>query len=150
MDAFIAGAWRTPTRGEVQVGGAWKRLTRAEAYIGGQWRTVLSFTPAMTASINPTSTTETVNPPYPTVATAVSGVITATPAGGTAPYSYAWTVLSGGPASFSNASAASTAVIAVLGAEESRSITVQVTITDANGSTATATANATLTNSSFA
>lgn len=84
----------------------------------------------------------------------VSGTLTATPSGGTAPYSYAWTVVSfDAPFSptISNAAIAAPLVTKnVVTTYSEKSAVFQVVVTDALGLTATATVPATFVFETFA
>lgn len=143
MDAFIAGAWRTPSRGEVLIGGAWKRLTRAEAYVGGRWRSVLTFVAPVSASVNPSAVEGTINPPSPRTRTVFSETATATPFGGQGPYTYAW---AGMGVTVATPSQAATQFSALVPAESTVEGSASVTVTDAGGNTAVASVLITLNN----
>jgi len=136
MDTFNSGAWRKATRGEIYIGGAWRSFTRAEAYINDAWRTVLSFAKPFSVSAPP-SLTGARTTQKPTAGTAVTPPATATPTGGTAPYSYLWQIISGsaGIATPNNASTTFSAYLPAYGSSEA---VARVTCTDARGLTATA------------
>jgi hypothetical protein len=96
---------------------------------------------AMTVAIYPTSIGELTN------ATAVTtGSCTATPTNGLAPYSYAWTKVSGGAITVDSSTSATTTFSATgLANFEVRSAVYRVTVTDSNSPTAmTATADITV------
>ena len=137
MDAFIAGAWRSPNRGEVQVGGTWRRLTRAEAYIAGQWRTAVTFILPLAATANPNSVAGYGSARKPTQV--ASGFTTATPSGGLGPYSYSWAIISGDPVTISTPTSATTNF---RGANANS--VARCTVTDSLGSTATCDVSVTL------
>ena len=92
MRARIDGSWREITSGRVRVGGAWKELSSIKVCVGGDWKDAKSFFPPFVSlDISPS----------PVVNTRVGGavrqssVVTATPSGGTPPFSYAWSYVSG-------------------------------------------------------
>ncbi|MGV0964190.1 MAG: hypothetical protein ACOYBT_09900 [Polynucleobacter sp.] len=141
MDAFVAGAWRSPDRGEVLISGTWRRLTRAELYQGGQWRSAVRFVPALTVSANDVFGVGYSRYGRPVVVQ--SDFSTATPEGGLAPYSYAWTILSGSAVANNTTSASTNFEKALPPGTESQS-TARVSCTDALGSTAIADISVTL------
>lgn len=132
MEAFISGAWRAPARGEVLIGGAWRRITRAESYRGGGWMGIASFIPPLSLSVTP-YVQGGANPAKPSRLTVTTSYAQATPSGGTAPYSYAWTA-SG--VTITNPANSFTAFTASLGNNQEIYATATVTCTDANGNTA--------------
>ena len=135
MDAFISGAWRTAKRGEVFVAGSWRRITRAEIYRDGQWRRCLSFAPPMTVSVSPSTASGGYTGRFPASRRVTTQNLTATPVGGTGPYSYAWTVTSGA-ATANSPSMAVTTLSAQLAPDSVDVGNVRVVCTDAQGNTA--------------
>jgi hypothetical protein len=133
LEAFISGAWRTPARGEVLIGGAWRRITRGESYRGGGWVGIASFIPPLSLSVLPPYVQGIVNPAKPQQRTVVTDYAYATPVGGFAPYSYAWSAT---PAAATNPSTASTAFFASLSPEQQINGIATVTCTDSQGNTA--------------
>lgn len=133
MEAFISGAWRAPARGEVLIGGAWRRITRGESYRSGAWVGIASFIPPLSLSLSPPSVSGGVSPNKPSVQTVRTNYVTATPFGGSAPYSYSWSAPGIAP---SNPTNAVTAFVATLAPEQEITGTATVTCTDANGNTA--------------
>ena len=126
MQAFINGAWRTPTAVQRFTAGAWRAGINAKAYIGGVWRDGATFSAAPTLSIsgNSVSTGKTVGP------------LTATPAGGVGPFSYLWTVTaSAAPVTFSTATAATTSASVIVPTAD-RTATLQCVVTDSLARTA--------------
>jgi hypothetical protein len=106
-------------------------------------RLVASLAPAMTASITPPY--ETAYGYSPGVATVTSGSVVAAPTGGLAPYTYAWTRLSG-VGTINSPALATSSFSASVAESETDSGEFQVTVTDSAGQTATATANVDFTN----
>jgi hypothetical protein len=141
MEAFISGAWRSVGRAEILIGGQWRRLTRAEAYVGGQWRTIARFVQPFSISVSPPAVEGFASPLKPTTQTIDTNFVTATPTGGLAPYTYAW---SGGnfPTSATNN------FTKIVPANSTVTQTYDVTVTDALGSTANASVEATFFNES--
>lgn len=144
MDTFISGAWRSITRAEAQIGGGWRSITRGEAYINGAWRTILSFAQPLTLSVPPEVEAYAFSP-KPMTQIARTGPITATPFGGTAPYSYNWTI-SSGVASIESPFTATTSFSASVPSGGQRFAVASVTCTDARGVTATGTCSITFYN----
>jgi hypothetical protein len=142
----FGGAWRAITGAQVYAGGAWRQLVAAQVYSGGAWRQVANFTPpggggggggslAVTTSSNaisglgaPSSTTVTTNS------------VTATPSGGLAPYTYAWSFVSTDGQSYtinSNAVATTTVTGSGLPLDTANTCTIHCVVTDSLGTTAT-------------
>lgn len=137
MDAFVGSQWRTIRTGEAFVNGAWRVLRYGEAYIGGAWRTIVNFIPTLGLSISPTSGIEYDHD----TATVTSAVYTATPSGGQAPFTYAWT---GSGATINSQFSASTTFTATgMSAGETRTAEFTCNVTDAFGTTASATVDMT-------
>jgi len=141
MDAFVSGAWRTAKRAEVLINGNWRQVTRAECYLNGQWRTILSF--ASPLSVSSYDVDGVVYNRKPALVT--SRTATATPTGGTGPYSYSWIITSGG-ATVVSPNMATTAFREVIPPGEYMFSTARVTCTDVFGTVATADITITLSN----
>jgi hypothetical protein len=91
MRAYISGAWREIESGRVRVGGAWKNLTRIRAYVSGAWEDVATFTPPISLGLTP----DIIGDIFISPGTYTSPLVTATPVGGVAPYTYSWAYTSG-------------------------------------------------------
>lgn len=104
---------------------------------GGTLRIVGQFAPALSVSASPSSvsgaTSSFSGPPQGVVTNST----TATPAGGVAPYTYAWTITGQGSPGALSPNAAKTAFVATVPCGETYSNTATVTVTDAIGQTAT-------------
>lgn len=135
----MSGAWRTITAAEAFVGGAWRTLVSAEAYVSGAWRGVGTFVQPLTLATSPSAVSKTAHAFIIT-----SDPVTATPSGGAGPYSYAWSVFSGGPFTINSPTSATTTITAnVTGGDKSG--TVQCVVTDSLGTTASATVDVSIT-----
>ena len=131
-DVHVDGAWRVITSGEVYQG-AWKAITRGEAYVGGAWVAgpVAAYSPGFTLAISAENTF-----PAEHATTITSEVITVTPSGGTVPFTYAWTRLSGAGIALSPTSAST--VFQATSVLATKIGVFRCTATDALGNTATA------------
>ena len=131
-DARIGGAWRSATTAEVRVGTAWKRVIRSEIYTGGAWKTGETFAQALTATTSDAYPSGTrVGAGYCATAT-----VTITPAGGVAPFTYAWVKLSGN-GSVNNPTGAATTFFDNIADGAITTGAFRCTVTDALGSTVT-------------
>lgn len=133
----LGGAWKTISAGKIFASGAWRNLKAVKIYAGGAWRDVASFVQPITLAITPSPFAG--RGPGPIV---TSSSITATPTGGSAPFSYAWTVLSGAVTINSPTLASTTVNGNISGGNISA--TLQCVVTDSFGSTATQTVTGTL------
>ena len=148
LKAVASSAEKDVERMEVTVGGAQKRVVRLEAWNGSAWKVVQSFAPPISLNVAPSSVSGTGDSHAAILIT--SSTATATPTGGTAPYTYAWTKVSGDTLTVTNPTNASTAFRASIGPGDSRGATYRCTVTDKNGLTAQDTVSITLTNTSGA
>lgn len=132
MEVRKDGAWRTISSAEAYVGGSWRTLRYAEAYIDGEWRKIASFVQALSLSVSGTAAFSSVNP-------MTTDRSVATPTGGLAPFTYAWTILSQTGLSgltINSPSSASTTFTASVPSGNNGSATFRCTATDALGTTA--------------
>lgn len=143
MRTRIDGAWREVTGGRVYIGGAWKELASVRVYVGGAWKDAESFFPPF-AALNIA--------PDPVDATGRVGVakltpaVTATPTGGTPPFTYAWTRVSGDTGFTINSPAAASTTFTRTPADEvTYSAVFQCAATDALGTTRTDTVSVSVT-----
>lgn len=145
MKIFLGGAWHEVSRRYVFIGSAWRRITRRMVYIDGAWETAARFLDPLTVAISPLSAAAIVSSHIPTVGTVY---LSATPAGGLAPYTYAWVANPDfGPApSIGAPTSANTAVFQSIPPGTQYESTLQVTVTDSLGQTATAFCPCTFTN----
>lgn len=92
MKLRLGGAWKDITSGKVFAGGSWRALVAVQIYADGDWRKVANFTSsggAITVTISPDTSAASGRG-----ASVTTGNYTATPMGGLAPYTYAWTQVS--------------------------------------------------------
>jgi hypothetical protein len=145
------GVNRTITSMKVLDGTLLRTVFRVKVQDGATLRTVATFSPAMTASASPISVTGEGSNPLPITIT--TNATTVTPAGGTSPYTYAWTVVSydagAVPVVNSPTSASTTFRQSMVGPSDFYSAVFRCTVTDGFGQTATADVDATFTNSDF-
>jgi hypothetical protein len=124
----VSGVWKA-AKPSIGVSGVWKPVKTAYVGVNGVWKMVYT---GMTAALSPNPATWAGYEPESGIYT--SQTVSATPTGGTSPYTYAWTALSGIATCLAPTSA-STGFIA----GEPLTTSIQCVITDANGTTATAT-----------
>jgi hypothetical protein len=135
MDVFFSGAWRTPKRAELVISGVWRTITRGEAVLGGNWHTIASFVPPLSLTVNPSAASGVRRTKTPSSGVVATNSVVATPKGGSGPYSYAWTIVSGS-ANITSPSMASTAFTATLPPESDQSAIARVSCTDSLGNVA--------------
>lgn len=142
MRARISGAWKEVPAATVRVDNAWKTARRIEAYIAGAWEEVASFIPSLSLTADSVFGDD-------TGTTVISTASAAVPSGGLAPYTYAWTMLTGTATALSPTTALCRFSESGLAAEEMRTSTARCTVTDASGQTATADITIIITRVSF-
>jgi hypothetical protein len=138
-DIRVGGSWHSITRGDIFLGGSWRTLSRGEIYKGGDWHALFNFILPLTVAITPKPVVK--NGRFSPV---VSGNVTATPTGGAAPFTYAWSVTGG--ISATSPTNAVTTMSASLADGDTASGTATLTVTDSLGTTATDSTPVTLTN----
>lgn len=140
QEAYIGGAWREVSYGEVYLFGAWRRLLYGEAYIGGNWVNIAAYTSPLTVTITPASTNGSSGDNSPV--SVVTPNVTASVSGGLAPYTYAWTNVVNGGGTASSAIQPTMATTAFIKpsvpAATGYTDTLRVTVTDSLGRTGTA------------
>lgn len=146
MNIYANGGWRTPSAAEIYAAGGWRVITRAQCYSGGSWRTVATFASSLTASLIATPTDVLVS--SNTIGYG-SSILTATPSGGVAPYTYSHAItdhLGSVSPSLSTPTMATTYLNGGAYYTTTDEVAVTVTITDAIGQTATASVGVQFTN----
>lgn len=93
----LGGAWRTITGAQVFSGGSWRTLVAIQVYSGGAWRQVANFSPPGTGgggggTLSLSLSTYSISSSAHNVADQTSSTVTVTPSGGTAPYTYVWSL----------------------------------------------------------
>ena len=141
----LGGDWKPMTGAKGVAGAGWRTVVAVRVYASGDWREVANFTAppddpgpppdGMTLSISPSPVLTSGSS-----ALIVSGTVTATPSGGLAPYTYAWTASGDHTISVSSRTSASTKFTAsgVLAAEPSAQGTATCTVTDRLGNSTSA------------
>lgn len=144
MKIRAAGAVKTITAAKVRQSGVIRTIRTIKAMDDGILRTVAIFTTPLSASVSPTSVTGATSILKPT--TVQTTPASASPIGGTGPYSYSWVRLSyiGGAAPTITAPASATTTFQQVSATNFATYTAvfRVTITDVFGQTATANVSA--------
>lgn len=144
-----AGTLRTITRGSVRVAGVTRALRTIKVMDGGVLRTVAVFADPLSVSISPSALAAFAQENT----TVTTDTASASPTGGLAPFTYAWTLQANGGGTASTANSASSATTSFtktnVPLETTYSDTWRVTVTDAVGQTATANIIASFTNFSF-
>lgn len=133
MRVRISGAWRDVQSGRVRIGGAWKEITGARCYVGDAWKEIQGFIAPLSVTVSPNVVE----------GNGFAGTVTtenaaATPSGGRAPYTYAWSYVSGDTnfSATASTSALTAFQITMAGGSDANS-DWRVTVTDALGATAT-------------
>lgn len=133
MRARIGGSFEDIESGVVRVGNVWKTLSSVRVYEGGAWKEGKAFIPALSLAISPPTVSATRSGP----GVVTTALVSATPTGGRAPYTYAWTRTSG-VGSATTPTSASTAFTATLGIGDDTFGDFRCTVTDDLGTTAIA------------
>lgn len=124
------GVLRTITGGKIRDGATLRTLRSIQIMDGATLRTVAIFANALTVAANDITALG--------ISSTVSGTSTATPTGGLAPFTYAWSRLTGTATVTSGGTTASATISeAGLAIDENRLSTFRVTVTDSSGQTAT-------------
>jgi hypothetical protein len=137
MKLRLGGAWRDITAARIFLGGAWRPLIAVREYYDGAWRDVANFTSGggtITLTLSPALVTDSGRN-----STVTTSNVTATPAGGQTPYTYAWAKQSGDDISAISPASAITAFRAInMSDDETRNAVFRCTCTDNLGSSDTA------------
>ena len=125
--------WRTVTTVFGRIGGVWKPLNVSVKPAGLGFRPVVTSAD-LSAEVAPTSLWNVYLDPGDNSDNFVSsGGTTVTPSGGTAPYTYAWSQVSGDFMSITHPTLATTDFVADVVYAQSASAIFQCTVTDSNG-----------------
>lgn len=135
LKAVIGGVEKGAVRVEVTIGNAQKRVTRIEAWNGSAWKTGQAFVLPM--SVTQSSLGTIVTDKIFNLELVISQPVTAVVSGGLAPFTYAWTILSGPGVSASTGNKATTTLRITMGLGNNVFGTARCTVTDSLGTTAT-------------
>lgn len=133
----IAGVWKDVTDVSVNIGGAWKVVAGAWIKEGNAWR--LFFGSGVAAStLNAAMQAGTVSGSRSDAGSVTSAAAVLLPTGGTPPYTYAWTKISGDTLTVTSPTAASSTFSSTLTDGQTKSAVYRCTVTDSAGVPATA------------
>lgn len=120
-------------------GTSWVNLTISKRWDGAAWVDFFAAGSGFGVTIAPGSASGSVAASQPQFRTVTSNSVTATPAGGTGPYTYSWTKVSGASSISATSPTAATTTFSALVAKDSTVDAVwRVTVTDSLSATATA------------
>lgn len=128
--------------------GSLRDVRRVRVMESDTLRTVAEFAPAISLAVNPATSETEANSVFPVVIT--SDPVTATPTGGTGPYSYAWAQTSGPAATINNPANATSTFAMTRSPGSGGTAQFTCTVTDSIGQQAQAVATITFTNTSEA
>lgn len=134
-------------------GVSWVDLTISKRWDGATWVDFFAAGSGFNVTISPGTASGSVFDPLPAPlnTTVTSNPVTATPSGGTGPYTYSWAKVSGDSAVSANSpTAATTDFSAIVPRDGERSAIWRVTVTDSLSATASADVSVTLTYTSDA
>jgi hypothetical protein len=147
LKVIVGTATKDTARMEAYPATTAKRATRIEAWDGSAWKVAQSFAPTMSLSVTPEVSGSSGSPSGGVITSAAAF---ATPTGGTGPYTYAWTIVSGNALTVNTPNSANTSFRSSVGPGNSKFAVYRCTCTDSLGTTADDTVNVTLTNTSEA
>lgn len=127
------GVWREIEDGLVFVDGDYKKITSAIIYDDPDWIEIASFIPDLSLSITPAVAGGGRQGAGPLT----TNVVTATPTGGEAPYSYSWQRLNTGTSFANSPNSPATSFFRTMGNEETVMDTFSCACTDGLGNVAT-------------
>lgn len=145
LKAAIGGGEKSAARADIYIGTAKKRIARVEVYAGGAWKVGQVFAPPIALNVTPSVSGAGSSAGNITVTSAAAF---ATPVGGTGPYTYAWTKVSGDTLTVVSPTSAVTSFRANLGPGIGRIAVYRCTVTDSFGLTAFGDVSVTLSNNS--
>lgn len=142
----IGGSWETVTKLFAKIAGSWEQVQTAWIKVAGSWEQVyINFT-ASASDTTPSGADSGFSQTGPVT----SNVITITPVGGTAPYTYAWAIVGGasssGPFTATAPTGVATAFTNVCDTDDiDNNEQWRCTVTDDDGNETTVTVTVTLT-----
>lgn len=136
----VSGTWRTVTAPQVRVSGSWQAVKSGWVKVSGTWR---QFYASLTAAASPTTVDGFDTVVAPSSSTATTNSTTVTPTGGSAPYTYSWSLVSGTSATVNSPTSATTTFSRTVfvdnpGQQINRTGVYRCTVTDSASQTATA------------
>lgn len=134
LKVATGGAERPASEAFIYIAGAKKRVTRIDAWNGSAWKVVQAFVLPLTLSRAPSGTITTDK--VFDLELVISKSITVTPSGGLAPYTYAWTILSGAGVYAAVPTKATTTLRKTMSLGQSVSGSARCTVTDSLGTPA--------------
>lgn len=129
----VAGTW-VGAIPSVRVAGVWQPATEAYARVAGVWEQFYAAGSSLTFSVFPSD----VYASRVGAGSLTSGASSGTATGGTAPYSYAWTYVSGDSYTINSPTSSSTTFRTILIANEPKIGVYRLTVTDAAAATVSA------------
>lgn len=145
LQTYRDGVWHDLSSLKVFRNGAWRKLRTLKVYRSGTWQIIGNFIQPLSLAISPSEVDGGGSDGFHSVLI-TSAAATATPAGGIAPYSYAWAQLSGDAMTILAPTSAMTQFRASAPPGRTLSATFQCTCADNAGSAATASVFVQLTN----
>lgn len=136
MHARDGGTWRTITLPSVRVAGVWTAVSEGWTRVSGVWQQFYSAVAALGASIAGSA--------FGTrsgLGSVTTNSVTCVPAGGTFPYSFQWTYVSGNTFTINSQTSATTSFTTTVNIAQTKTADYRCTVTDSLGATASATVN---------
>jgi hypothetical protein len=157
MKVWVAGAWRDILTAKLRMSGAWRPLLAVKIFDGGVWRDAGTFEPPATSGGSAGRFRLSVGPILSNTSRDASTITSVTyiarPSSGTAPFSYAWSLINeDGDAVFTiNAPTLAQTTVTGSGIANQTQATcgLHCICTDAVGNVASATASVSLTNTTI-
>lgn len=132
----IGTTWKVVATPSVKIGGAWKTVTYIGVKVGGQWKTAYGSTTPPPPALDVNMQNATVSGSRSNAGSVTSSAAVAVASGGTSPYTYAWTKVSGDTFTVTSPTAASTTFSTSLTNGQTKSGVYRCTATDAASATA--------------
>lgn len=145
LKVVVGGVEKSAERADIYIGTAKKRIARIEVYAGGAWKVGQTFAPPISLNVTPNVSGAGSSAGIISVTSAAAF---ATPVGGTGPYTYAWTKVSGDTLTVVSPTSAVTSFRASLGPGIGRLAIYRCTVTDSFGLTAFGDVSVSLSNNS--
>lgn len=141
MKLRLGGVWRSITGAKVFSSAAWRPIKGIKIYCDGDWRDGAVFASDLSLALSASTLTRSAR-----LATINTTAVTATPTGGTAPFTYAWVRQSGDTITANQpTSAVCSFQAASMAVDEVRTAVFRCTCTDSFGNTDDADVSITIT-----